>query len=402
MKTTWEQQLTDSLGHQADRVHAGTDSEPIRLADVRSRATRIRRRRHLASAAGVAAVLAVLVPAGIVGVTSWDRAEPPTLTTPSPTPIAEPIILDPATADPDGSAPRLAWVDGGRVRLPGGGTVATEREYDGVTVAAGRVLAQANIPIGPGAGSDRLDELGDDGEVLSSTVIVDEVLATADQSAAVYVTEDEDLVLLTEEGPQVLVRDIGYVALYALEGGDGCARGCVLWHGAERDGSTVRLDLDTLDSSRPRGYNYAQDVFAGGLVAASVSINEPVGTACFGLFEDGRRQWQTCDHALERFSPDGRWLSASEATGDGYGQNELTVLDVETGETLVQFLAGDGVSFARVWEDESHLLVSHWSWSRGTVQLFRVGLDGSVELVVPPRETPQDDAPVELGISDGS
>lgn len=389
MSSTVEKRLAESLGRRADGLDA-LPAEPIRLADVRSRATSLRRRRRFATGAGTAAVLALLVPAGILGVNGWDRAEPPPVTTPSPTPIAEPVTVDVDVEQ--GPQPRAVWIDGPRVHLPDGTVLDAARSYVSAHLVAGKVLALRNDP---DTGFDEVDELGATGEVLATTPIQDGMVIADDRSAAVWQTRDGGLQLLNGDGLRDLALDVDLrgATLDALEGGDECTRGCALWFGDARDGSPSRLDLDTLEAVPVRGplgvHDVRQDLYTGLL-----SLDEREPGSCSAVYEGLVPLWQTCDHSLDTFSPDGRWVGATDEYVSGAGVGTAVVLDAGTGDRLVEFDAGDGWFTQRVWEDETHLLAAHYLEDARTWQVFRLGLDGTVELAVAPQPGSMD----ELGL----
>jgi hypothetical protein len=92
--------------------------------------------------------------------------------------------------------------------------------------------------------------------------------------------------------------------------------------------------------------------------------------------------WETCDHALGAFSPDGRYVLASDAYQSGAGPASVRVLDAATGAEVARFdpERGQQVLLQRVvWEsDDAFLAVA----SQGSdVTLVRFGVDGSLEEV---------------------
>lgn len=387
MNTSLEQRLTETLDRRADGVDRASGARPIRLDDVRSRATSIRRHRRVANAVAVAAAAALIVPVGVIGVSGLDRSEDnPPVAELVPDPVEEPVEL--TTDVEEGPTPQVTWMEDSEVHLPDGTTFTVEADYFHVQLIAGRAMARANDP---DTGIDRLDELGPDGEVLSSTTIGDELVITDDHSAAAWLDRQGRLHLLTEQG----VRDTGVQlpqsSLSVLEGGDGCAADCaVWWYGHGNRGGPGRTDIDNGRSEDVADHGNVLDVHQNGLLTGVTSVDEMEPGSCSTVREDGAPVWETCDHTVERFSPDGSWVMASDPYQDGIGQSTLTVLDARTGERQVTYEAGDGFLTSRLWEDESHLLVLHYSYEQQSWQVLRVGLDGSVELAGPPREDQED------------
>jgi hypothetical protein len=97
--------------------------------------------------------------------------------------------------------------------------------------------------------------------------------------------------------------------------------------------------------------------------------------------------WETCDHKLLGFSPDGRFVAASVADYDGLGAPTLTVLDADTREVVVEFAAGRNdqtVLFQGTWEDPDTILGIVTDGVTYMVERFE--LNGSTELAAEPIE----------------
>ncbi len=110
----------------------------------------------------------------------------------------------------------------------------------------------------------------------------------------------------------------------------------------------------------------------------------------------GNSLGETCDFTLDGFSPEGGYLAAGPAYRDGFGDGELAILPAVDGgiandALLVHFQrSGDADPFflARAWEDDENLLVVTFTpnpgSAKGTWQIVRIGVDGSVENAVEP------------------
>lgn len=369
---------------------------PLTFRDVQGRARRIRRNRRLAATAGIAAALAVMVPTAMLAGGTFQRSQEqlPATVVPSPTPIAEPVELSPDA--PAGAAPSIAWTEGHRVHLPDGTTLITDREYRGVYLVTGSVLGYW---IDQDNGDTFLDDLAADGSVSSSTPIRTQVATNDDRSVLARVTTDGRLEVGTDGAVIGLASDLDRALPVSVEGAHGCPDGCAVWfvHATARGGAG-RVGPDGVVTRPLPDVVTISDVYDDRLVAAMTSVDELQPGSCSGVFDGTRALWNTCDHSLEGFSPDGRYLTATDAYLDGAGSSHLALLDAATGDRLVEFDSGDGFVVDRVWEDASHVLVVHHSYADGLWRLFRVGLDGSVERVAEPVKAPDYDlSPFGLG-----
>lgn len=372
MSQRLERQLEASLHERVD----GLTESPLTVDDVRGRARRIRRNRVAVAGAGLAVAVALLVPAGMVAGGALERADEPLPATIAPSPVVEPVLLD--TDAPRGESPQVAWTDGHFVHLPGGTNVRTELEYRDAREASGHVLGSW---VDPDTGDEELHELAPDGGVLSATPVQSEAVVSDDGAMAAWQRRDGVLELLVDGARAELVTGLGPVRPVAIDG----STGAVWFDRVTEAGGAGRVDAGgTVTDPLP-------DVVAIGgvhddhLVSATTKVDEMEPGSCGAVFEDGQELWSTCDHTLETFSPDGEWLLATDDYPDGAGQAKAAVLDATTGERLVQFEAGKGFIVHRVWEDNTHVLMTHYSYADRQWRVFRLGLDGSVEQTVSPR-----------------
>jgi hypothetical protein len=129
------------------------------------------------------------------------------------------------------------------------------------------------------------------------------------------------------------------------------------------------------------GVGTASDIDSDGYVVGITSTSD-LGS-CSALLRPWRKpRWETCDFRLRTFSPDATRVSATNAYGDGLGDTQVALLGRD-GTVQQEFRAARGVNFMKeVWEDEDHLLVLTYGddgWAG-----LRLGVDGSVEVAVPP------------------
>jgi hypothetical protein len=124
------------------------------------------------------------------------------------------------------------------------------------------------------------------------------------------------------------------------------------------------------------------DAAEDGRVIGLVSVTDQ--GSCSGVYGGKPKPvWQTCDHTLTAFSPDGSRVLGTDAYLDGFGQRSVAILDSE-GTPLHQFTSkGRGPSVVQTaWEDEDHVLAV--VFERGRWSIVRLGSDGSAELAMGP------------------
>jgi hypothetical protein len=142
---------------------------------------------------------------------------------------------------------------------------------------------------------------------------------------------------------------------------------------AEADGSISEF-ADVAD---------AVAVSADGLVSVMTRSN-PDGSGCFGLVDTTADPtavaWETCDHSLGAFSPDGRYVLAGPAYRSGAGDLMLAVLDARTHREVATFdqpRKGQVTIGQKAWESGDTVLAFV---SDGPKQaLLRFGVNGTLE-----------------------
>ena len=389
---THDQDLARRLGETLHRRADALHDTPLDLMDVRGRATTIRRRRHTAvGLAAAAAVAAVVLPLSLIPTAGDDRVvDPQPVDTPTPTRIDDPVPLDPRSA-PEGPASRISYVDSDAERLvtPGGTYDLPEAYLQVVPFVDGWVALATGTPGLTGTRVAVLD--GDFGETAGNEVAT--FMAVREDGGRVawveFTGDGWTLVNATTADGDATSTDVS-------TSGEEARTTAV---GFLRDGQVV---VETLD---PRTYENSYRVVApdrtttaqfGGFnrVAATSSVTGLVAGqteftgdgSCSAVLDplsaDQEPVWETCDHSLGAFSPDGRYLVGLAPYYDGPGSPTVAILDAATGEPLVDFVSSnDPESVATVgdvaWEDDTTLLATV---NQGADEfLVRLTADGRVE-----------------------
>lgn len=136
-------------------------------------------------------------------------------------------------------------------------------------------------------------------------------------------------------------------------------------------------------------------VDAGDALLGLISVTDE--GSCGGLFKKPTKPaWQTCDHTLTSFSPDGSGVLGTDAYLDGFGQRSVAFLDAKDGTLLHEFTSkGRGPTVLQTaWEDEDHALAV--VFERGRWSIVRLGVDGSAEIALGPLEGSDLDRPFVL------
>lgn len=365
--------ITDELGRALHDRADGLGRSPITLSDVKGRATRIRRRRAMAASAAVAAAVAIIVPTALVGGDLFQSSSdngPIATNGPSPT-VTKTPTTSPNTQEwpqqldtsglPMGAAPAIQWTQNGKLHVPDG--------------------APAVPPHG---------------------------MVVSDDGVWVLRLDGKDLVLRNEvtEVETTIGTDLGdEVTPQAVENGTAYYR---VWRQGE-SWPEGRWWADGVEHRPEPGH----DVFGWGDVTPDGYVLAMTGADDFGSCwtlqaPGGASLGETCDFTLARFSPDGQHILAQSAYYDGLGDRQLAVLPAHEGgiakdAAVIHYLGTEELSptftdFA--WEDDSHILAVTFTPSgtsaKGTWQILRLGLDGSVENAVEPVEATDLDGPFSL------
>jgi hypothetical protein len=366
------------------------------------------RRRVVVAAAAAAVAVAVAVPVALAQRDSEPAQAPPGTDGHATQPATQPATQGatrPAraalTADvaEDTKAPQVAYLASGDLVLPGGSRVPLDQDVSAVvpfgdrwlvahrqdgrevlTVLAGNGATERSFPGGP-----------------SLAVSAGGVVATQDPDGQVVVGRPSDgrFVRLRTDMP---LQDVQVVAMTGS--GDCSARDktCAVYYNEFGDlGGGFRM--------RPSGpvWEYTRfrsivSVSPQGDVAGEVGSD---GRRCTGVFDaDEHRRWDTCDHALGDFSPDGRFVVGLR-TGAAEGTvTAISILDARTGAVVADF-AVDRETPVRVddvvWETPAALLATvrtDRSWS-----LLRLTVDGGITKVSDLGAGSNERAPVRLQLT---
>jgi hypothetical protein len=397
--------LARALRERADDV-AGSH---IGFEAVRHSAGRIRRRRNIVTGT-VAAVLAGLaLPTGVAVTSALSGSETPVddsliATSPSAAPTPREDGTFPLSLEglPSGEAPRVPYVDGsGPAVVTPSGSLPTEIAYQQVTRYADGWLALGYA--GEGSQMLMLDESMDverafpGGESFA-------VSSDGSQVAYVEILEDGSQYLVNAPTDGADVQAWSFPARPALEPVGFVDRGTVLYQTQDAQGM-VSPGLVTAEGRTPiEGFVKALDANAAtGLIVGQTRADLVEGS-CYGVMDPSvsttEMVWETCDHSVRSFSPDGRYVAGSIPDYDGMGAPSLVVLDVETREVVVEFSAERNdptVLVQGIWEDDDTVL---GLVNEGAVFSFqRFELDGRVEQAGDPIEVDEafGDIPVWIG-----
>ncbi|MCW2736787.1 hypothetical protein [Nocardioides sp.] len=400
--TPLEDRVHEALHRRADPIQ----HSPFTVTDVRRCARRIQRRRAVAAGAVVAAVLAIAVPVGLAMNGPTPRTDvPPATRTPQ---VTGPVRIDPRAAEV-GAAPGVPLVvtgessrlllDGKEHALPGG--------WDQITPYGDGWLATRPAD---DQGNRVLEILTDTFTVEDGAVDSTYFTVSADGTRVAWAEYDgvgewrivnSDTAREAEPVSSALagtrdasVRTVGFLSSSeVVVAQTDLADGTEATYVATGDTNLELTGIVKAVSASP----------ATGLVAALTSVD---GADSCSAVVDGRDStepaWETCDHRLGDFSPDGTHLVGFADVPDGPSPT-MSVLDSTTGESIVDFEvtgARDrvvGVA-AAVWEDDQFLLATYVDGNQQYV--VRLGLDGTVERVSGP--VVNDDFTLSLHLTPGA
>jgi hypothetical protein len=373
--------LTRSLQEQADRI----GGHPIDLDSVRGKARSIQRRRRAATAVVAAAVLAVTVPVGITVAGGLTDASLQPAPAPVPTPQKDgsfPLTIE---GLPAGEPAKIGYIriDEKQLVMPGG-TVDTPEAYVQISPYGPNHWLALRAGDYPPSGY-QVVELTEDFDVVSSVASGPAIVLNQNFSRFAWVE--------IEGGQSVLVTVVPFTRTEPTRTtiGDGLAQPVGFLPGgrvvfSSTDQATAKQSFGVVAPggkvTELNGFLRLYDASeANGLVAGQTEFRRD-GTSCAGVLANSRMVWDTCDHTLGRFSPDGRYVVGLASQSDGLGSPTVSVLAADTGDALVDFRPANGefVAVNQVeWEDDDTLLATV---TQGRDQaLLRLEMDGRVELV---------------------
>lgn len=402
--TPLEDQVHDALHRQVDPMQ----HSPLTVTDVRRRARQIQRRRTIAAGAAVAAALAVAVPVGLATDGPARRSDvPPATQTP---PITGPVRIDPRSASV-GDPPHVTLVDATtRTLVAGGEEYVLPESYDEITRYRDGWIAFFHD-----GGVPTLDILDSDLRRTERVANSSGLSVTDDGSRVAHAFHDgyrwiavdnevtgeqaERTTALPNGSVEARVRTVGFLpddGLVAAQTDP--AGGTETTFVVTPEGTTEPIPgfLHAVSSSPVTG-------MVAGLTSVDMESAESCSAVVDGLARTSAAVWETCDHQLGAFSPDGQHLVGLAEYFDGPGSPSLSILDATTGEPVIDFELTAApqrvVAIAPevVWEDDQTLLATYID---GTEQyVVRLGLDGTVERVAGP--VTNDDSTLSLRLTPG-
>ena len=408
-----EDALARALHQKVDGLH----ESPLGLDDVRGHAGTLQHRRRTAIGAGIAAALVIVVPTAIAATGGLDRAEDdlplatasPTVTEatesgPTESPAPSPSSTDsagPATTPfdvsdlPTGAPPGIEWSEGRDVHRADGTVVAgvLPDGADGLApMGAGWVVTTRDdqggvyaqwIPAS-GVGTAQVYEL--DGDLATSPD--GEVVAWSEPAGGVRIIQrDGDEVVEMPAISAPGAYDAVAVSSEDCKEGRSTDAGCTVF--VNTLGEQAGLWAATSHGFTDRYDEEVQQLTAWseGGYAGITAFNEDL-TTCSAVREPDTLStiWDTCDHRLVAFSPDGGHLLGVGSVGDGFADTQAAILDAADGTVLVDLRSDQKTQtgvLQLAWEDESHALLV--TYADGQWAVVRLGLDGTMEYAVPPR-----------------
>ncbi|MBO0845464.1 MAG: hypothetical protein J2P22_08630 [Nocardioides sp.] len=392
--------LTSTLSRElAEQAHA-MDGSTLHLTDIKGRARSIRRRRTATAVAGAAAALALITPIAVIADhTGGSRNNPmPPATqdvSPSPTPPAghqpAPGALDVSDL-PTGDAPRVEYLsDGNVLRHTDGSMVSVDTTFP---ISSFAVLADGtHLWVTAHNGTPYVEVQDPQGHLHDPMPSGWAVSVNKSHTVGAWVRPDGQVMTWNAGATEpVAYRDpvpasddlrIGPVL------GDGCGprQSCeVHVNVSERRTGAWQPWLVDVNGTQPLldgGYRFLADSSESGLSIGQTEITD--SGSCSTLLGGGEFQgFQTCQHTLESFSPDGNLILGTPAYQDGVGNGEIAMYNLRgtmlfnrhsTAKTQAHYPRAE-------WEDGTHVLAP--VFQDGQWSIVRIASDGSMEYAVPP------------------
>jgi hypothetical protein len=213
---------------------------------------------------------------------------------------------------------------------------------------------------------------------------------TPDGAVVAWLARDQTTTVLGADGTRLSLPKVEQAGeIGAVVGGDNCpdvdadGYGCTAYLNGEQAAEVFLADSHGMSGPLGGSLIRVADAAADRRLAGLTSVDD-LGSCSGVVGEDPEPVWQTCDHTLTRFSPDGTRILGTDAYLDGFGQRSVVFLDAADGTVLHQFLSrGRGATVIQTaWEDADHVLAV--LYERGRWSIARLGVDGSAELAVGP------------------
>ena len=388
--------LDDELSRTLHRHAENVSATPLAFDDVRGRATSIRRRRRLASGIGVAAAIAVIVPTAMFATKGNDSSPQPATALPTvadtntPSPSSTPTMgSDPHALDvtdlPTGAPPAIPLLTNGDFAVAQTGEAKVSQGADGVVVEAG------GQTFGPYPSSHGL-VVNAAGTAVAWPTDEGDVMVWADGAGEPFVLAsfgETDVRVAAITGTDCLrgkASDCEYfVSHYNMDTGQSESlriSGDGGFGNVDPDRSILAV-RDATDSGRVLGITEFDDMRPG---TCSVVL-DPAHSGSTSLLG-------TCDYTLDKFSPDGSYVLASDTYGDGIGPGTIAIFAT----------VGDRLSYrnnhstkdlrfynSAVWEDETHVLFS--LFQDGKWSMVRMDVNGAMEFAIAPQKGDEMEVP---------
>ena len=324
--------------------------------------------------------------------------EPDETASPSPSAAAKPddIVIDLADLE-KGAAPKIGWRqdqtlhDGDRtIRLTG-------NELADVAVLGNRIITR-----GPGTSGDTEIQVRDTKGTITDRHPnpLSRLVMNSERTIVAWIAENNTPMVLQSGRREPL--ELPRVSKKKGDQGDAIAvLGTDCFHGPEEvegAGCSVFFTLTSKDERVPfvaSNHGFADQVDTKIVELLDVHVSRAVvgtmsaaaGKAC-GRYESDGASYETCDHVLDTFSPDGRnIIGYSSLISEGPATDAFSVLDARTGKPRLTFRSPTDTYtlWEAAWEDDSHVLAVV-NQDESTWAIVRVGLDGTAELAVGPEE----------------
>lgn len=354
--------------------------------------------RAVLALAGLATTSALLVGCGddTNGKDDTAGSDPTTSQTPTdtPSPTSTDTPGNPALGQPLdtrdlelGDAPGIAWLEGRTLHTPDGNVTLPIDAFQVVRYDDGWLaLASADDDGYVGV------RLTADGDIVDETPSGDRIATSADGDQVLWIEGNALTLHDNTNGSDIAIaKDNGDIEPVAVEGGVAYFNvGADEWPADGRYWSNGKVH-DPLPGDKVP-YTGAN---VDGLTTELSSLDD-FGSCSTLRSPHGNDLGETCDFTLDGFSPDGAHLLAGPSYRDGFGDGELAVLPAVDGgvanDALVLHYQRDGdrdpFFLETAWEDAEHFLVLTFTpepgSAKGTWQIIRIGLDGSVEDAVDP------------------
>lgn len=344
----WE----SAMSRDFDARVRGLTEAPLSLDEVKGKAVRIRRNRRIAAAGGAIAVAAAITPIALVTTSNGDADTDP--------PVATNTAEDPTT--PAGVPAYVVdgvWhqADGDEVALPDSATPydAAALWDDRLVVSRwdGEVFSTADVIDADGAVADSFPVSGD--------VVADDthrVIAWVDPDGTVWTRWDGDQLAVGELDMSAPGETTAW-SVAAVVGGPDCGTDeCRVYVNSALGEESV--GFSSLDPGREialPGALQVGDAGPDGTLTAVTRRNDDA-SICSGGYDPAQQEVvdETCDYAVEQFSPDGRHVAAVSSYQSGLGPPTIYILDAASGKVVNQYGVEGGHVGTWAWAADGRLL----------------------------------------------